>query len=180
MARPTVTEATTGAATTAKEPVERPDLRAAIEGFLFREAELLDDWRLQEWLDLFAPDGRYVVPATDHPGGDPTEDLVLVHDDRPLLEQRVASLLRRSAHAEYPHSRTRRLVTNVMVSEAGPDVLGVRANFAVYRMRSGRVDDFIGHYRHRVDARGGRLLFLERKAILDHESLDQGKLSIIL
>ena len=68
----------------------QPDLRSTvtrdvlvdIEQFLFEEAELLDQWRLHEWLDLFAPEGYYEIPATDRPDGDPTRDLFLVHDDR--------------------------------------------------------------------------------------------------
>ena len=35
--------------------------RAAIEEFLYREAELLDDWRLPEWADLFTDDARYDI-----------------------------------------------------------------------------------------------------------------------
>ena len=99
----------------------QPDVRSTVarevlvdvEQFLFEEAELLDQWRLHEWLDLFAPDGHYEVPATDRPDGDPTRDLFLIHDDRFLLEQRVNSLLTRAAHAEYPHSATRRMISNV-------------------------------------------------------------------
>ena len=98
----------------------QPDLRSTvardvlvdIEQFLFEEAELLDQWRLHEWLDLFSPEGYYEVPTTDRPDGDPTRDLFLVHDDRFLLEQRVNSLLTRAAHAEYPHSATRRTISS--------------------------------------------------------------------
>ena len=36
---------------------------AEIERFLIDEAALLDEWRLEEWLALFAEDGRYLVPS---------------------------------------------------------------------------------------------------------------------
>ena len=36
-----------------------------IERFLVDEAALLDEWRLEEWLALFAEDGRYLVPSLD-------------------------------------------------------------------------------------------------------------------
>ena len=42
--------------------------RAKVEEFLINEATLLDDWRLPEWRQLFAPDCRYLVPSM---GGDP-------------------------------------------------------------------------------------------------------------
>ena len=134
-----------------------------------------------QWFTLFAPNGQYLVPTTDLPDGDPAHDLMLVHDDYALLEQRVKSLLRRSAHAEFPQSRTRRLVTNVTVFEVDGPLLEVRANFVVYRIRSGRTDRYIGSYRHRVvTADEGGLRFVERRSVLDHDALTQGKLSIIL
>ena len=59
----------------------QPTLREQVEDFLFREAALLDDWRLDDWVGLFAEDGRYVVPTTDLPDGDPQRDLVFIDDD---------------------------------------------------------------------------------------------------
>ena len=41
-----------------------PTLREEVEDFLFREAELLDDWLLDDWVALFTEDGRYIVPTT--------------------------------------------------------------------------------------------------------------------
>jgi p-cumate 2,3-dioxygenase beta subunit len=164
-------------------PVElrrRPDLRASVEDFLYEEANLLDSWKLLQWFRLFAPDGHYLVPTTDLPGGDPAVDLMLVHDDHPLLEQRVKSLLRRSAHAEFPQSRTRRLITNVVVLEVGADLFEAHANFVVYRFRAGRTDRYVGAYRHRLILAPEGYLFVERRSVMDNEALTQGKLSIIL
>ena len=157
-------------------------LRAEIERFLYEDAELLDQWRLVEWLALFSPSGEYLVPSTDLPDGDPARDLFLVQDDRFLLEQRVNSLLTRSAHAEYPHSATRRLVTNVRVSETVEGAVHVQANFAIYRSRNGILDTYVGHYRHVLerDADTG-FRFLRRVSVLDLDALrPHGKVSIIL
>ena len=41
--------------------------RTDVEDYLFAEAELLDEWRLPEWLELFTDDAIYYVPATPHP-----------------------------------------------------------------------------------------------------------------
>lgn len=160
------------------------ETRAALEDFLYDEAELLDQWRLVEWLDLFAPEGRYVVPPTDKPDADPAEHLVLVHDDRFLLEQRVNSLLTRAAHAEYPHSRTRRAVTNVRAFRAEDGTVRLQANFSVVRIRNGALDTYVGHYRHVLQPApetpaGYR--FLERRSVLDLDALrPHGKVSILL
>ncbi|MEU0466084.1 MULTISPECIES: aromatic-ring-hydroxylating dioxygenase subunit beta [Amycolatopsis] len=153
-----------------------------VERFLYHEADLLDTWRLPEWLELFAPSGHYLIPATDKPDGDPSRDLFLVQDDRFLLEQRINSLMKRSAHAEYPHSRTRRMISNVRVTDRGDDLLGIAANFAVFRMRSGTVDTYVGHYEHVVErGEDGALRFLVRRSVLDLDALrPHGKVSIIL
>ena len=166
----------------ALDATEGAVLRAEVERFLYDEAELLDQWRLHEWLALFSPSGEYLIPSTDLPGGDPARDLFLVQDDRFLLEQRVNSLLTRSAHAEYPHSSTRRLITNVRVSETVESHVHLAANFAVYRSRNGILDIYVGHYRHvleRDDSAGFR--FVRRLSVLDLDALrPHGKVSIIL
>ena len=157
------------------------DLQRAVEEFLYHESDLLDGWDLKEWLGLFAPDGRYLVPATDLPDGDERRDLFLINDDPFLLEHRVLSLLTKSAHAEWPHSRTRRLVTNVRAGRRDHGDVWASANFAVYRMRRGTVDTYVGRYRHVLTEGPDGFRFVERRAILDLDALrPHGKLSIIL
>lgn len=156
-------------------------LRQEIEEFLYAEAEMLDQWRLLEWLELFVLDCHYTVPSTDKPDGDPRRNLVLIHDDRFMLEQRARSLLTRGAHAEYPHSRTRRIVGNVRASEAGNGIIRVSANFVVNRSRRGHIDTYMGHYEHEMVREDGLLRFVVRKAVLDMDALSpHGKVSIIL
>ncbi|CAM5245900.1 p-cumate dioxygenase OS=Streptomyces alboniger OX=132473 GN=CP975_33970 PE=3 SV=1 [Streptomyces alboniger] len=164
-------------------PANVPDsLVRSVERYLYEEAELLDTWRLHEWLELFAPHGQYQVPSTDKPDGDPARDLFLIQDDRFLLEQRVNSLLTRAAHAEYPHSRTRHLITNVRVTDATDGRLTVTANFAVYRVRSGTVDTYVGQYRHiLLQDEDGSFRYELRKSVLDLDALHpHGKVSVIL
>lgn len=158
------------------------ELVRSVEDFLYFEADLLDEWRLHEWLALFADDGRYLIPSTDKPDGDPTKDLFLVQDDRFLLEQRVNSLQTRAAHAEYPHSRTRRLVTNIKATTHTEDGrIDVRANFAVFRARNGVVDIYFGRYLHVLERGDEGFRFVTRKSILDLDALrPHGKVSIIL
>lgn len=157
-------------------------LSAEAERFLYGEADLLDDWRLPEWLELFLPEGQYLVPSTDLPDGDPGRDLFMVQDDRFLLEQRIGSLMKRSAHAEYPHSRTRRMISNVVAGSDDEGRVHIRANFAVFRMRNGAFDTYVGCYRHVLERdESGALRYLVRRSVLDLSSLrPHGKVSIIL
>ena len=61
--------------------------------FLIDEAALLDEWRLEEWLALFAEDGHYLVPPLDAPDADHHTTLFLIADDRRNLASRVRQLL---------------------------------------------------------------------------------------
>ncbi len=155
--------------------------RSEVEDFLYREAALLDEWRLEEWLTLLTDDASYQVPSTDSPQGDPRTTLFLIADDAVRIRSRVKQLLGKSAWAENPPSRTRRLISNVRILGAeGANIL-VTANFAVYRMRYEQVDSYIGHYEYKLVRVGADLRIRERRAILDNECLrPQGKISFIL
>src|ERR671924_2208437 len=103
--------------------------RQAVEDFLYEEAALLDEWRLDEWLALLTEDAVYEVPSTDTPGGDPRTTLSLIADDRTRIRSRVEQLLGKSAWAENPPSRTRRMISNVRVLQADAEAIHVTANF---------------------------------------------------
>jgi p-cumate 2,3-dioxygenase beta subunit len=153
----------------------------SIEQFLYREAELLDEWRLEEWLALFAEQASYIVPATSGGSAEVGAALALVSDDRSRLAGRVQRLLNRNAHASSPHPRTRHLVTNIRPTSDG-NGWKVRANFVVYSMRNRQTNLYMGEYRYRLRGVGGSFLIEERIAQLDMESLEPagGKVNIII
>ena len=152
-----------------------------IEQFLVYEAALLDEWRLEEWLALMAPDARYLVPPLDMPEADHHDTLFLIADDRRTLASRVRQLLSGTTWAENPRSRTRRLITNVRLLAADADEVRVTANFAVWRFQHEQADVYVGRYVHILVRGSAGLLFRERRAVLDLETLrPHGKLSFIL
>ena len=155
--------------------------RADVEEFLYREAALLDEWRLEDWLDLFTLDCVYEVPAPDRPDEAIEGSFALIHDRRPLLEQRVLRLNKPTAHAEFPHSRTRRLISNVRILARTDHEVSVSANFAVFRIHHGVEVTYVGRYDYLLVATAEGLRIQRRKATLDHDVLDpHGKISIIL
>ena len=156
-------------------------LEREVENFIVREAAILDEWRLDDWLALFTEDARYVVPTTDLPTADPKESLGIINDDIARLRGRVERLKSRHAHREFPWSRTRRFITNVSIKNTiGGEIL-VNASFLVYRIRSGQVDPLIGNYAYTLRRVDGALKIAARKAVLDLEALrPHGTLSIIL
>ncbi len=154
--------------------------RAEIEDFLYHEAALLDAWRLDEWLALLTEDATYRVPSNDAPGADPASALFTIADDMHRLRGRVTRLKDPHAHAEFPRSRTRRLISNVRILERQP--LVVEANFIVHRFRANEsVRQYVGRYRYGLVLQDGKLKINSREAILDAMELGSlGSVSFIL
>ena len=155
--------------------------RAEAEDFLYHEAALLDAWKLDEWLTLLTDDARYLVPSNDAPDGAAGSILFTIADDMARIRGRVTRLKDPQAHAEFPHSRTRRMMTNVRIVEGG-DAVYVEANFTVHRFRrGGQATQYVGLYRYRLRVVEGRLKIAVREAILDaHELGSLGAVSFIL
>jgi p-cumate 2,3-dioxygenase subunit beta len=162
--------------------VEANDLRSEVEDLLYHEAELLDAWKLDDWLTLLTEDAAYYVPPNDKPDADHRNTLFTIADDIVRLRERVIRLKDPNCHAEYPPSRTRRYITNVRVKADDTGALGVSANFIVYRNRRGEPPRvFTGYYRHTLRRENGVLKFAERRAVLDAEELGPlGAVSFIL
>jgi len=155
---------------------------AAVSDFLFHEADLLDGWQLMKWAELFTDDAHYLVPSTEMPEGAPDASLYLIYDDRHRLGERAKRLLSKSAHAEFPHSRTCHMISNVRIIASDADLVRVTCNFAVHRSKREVQDVFPGRSEYELipgGPAGFRIRF--KKATLALEALrPHGKLSIIL
>jgi p-cumate 2,3-dioxygenase subunit beta len=158
------------------------ELRIRIEDYLIHEAALLDEWRLDEWLALFAEDCRYLVPnLTGDPYVPPSNTLYLIADDSHHLAQRIKRLGKNTAHSEYPRSRTRRLISNVRILEQSPERLKVQSGFITYRTSHGITDTYFGHHEYILLPADDSWMIEEKRTILDMGALrPHGRLSIIV
>src|SRR5689334_14659180 len=156
--------------------------RAEVEDFLFHEADLLDSWKLDDWLKLCTDSAEYYVPPNDKPDADHRFTLFTIADDIVRLRERVIRLKDPNCHAEYPLSRTRRMIGNVRITGIEGEIIAAQANFIIHRYRhNDLLRVFVGHYRHKLKRQGGRLKIFERRAILDAEELGLlGSVSFIL
>src|SRR5262245_15454943 len=156
--------------------------RAEVEDFLYREAALLDEWKLNEWETLLTDDAGYFVPPNDQPDGDHRSTLFLVADDRERIRQRVIRVLDPNCHAEFPKSRTRRMISNVRILSIDGDLINVSANFVCYRYRRyERIREYVGAYRYLLRRSGNSFKIKERRVIIDaHELGALGSVSFIL
>ena len=113
------------------DPAERDRFRALLE----REARLLDALVFDEWLNMYAPECIYWVPATPE-GGDPRREVAISFDDRRRLEDRIYRLRTGYAWSQAPKSRTVRMISNVEVfATERSSTRMVRSNFLVSEFR---------------------------------------------
>jgi p-cumate 2,3-dioxygenase subunit beta len=156
--------------------------RAEVEDFLYREAALLDEWRLDEWQALLTDDASYYVPSNDQPESDHHRALFLVADDRERIRQRVIRILDPNCHAEFPKSRTRRMISNVRILGIEDDLIGVAANFVCYRFRRyERIREYVGAYRYLLRRHSDTFRIKERRVLIDAQELGAlGSVSFIL
>ena len=159
-----------------------PITRNDVEEFLYREAAMLDRWQLDEWLALFTDDTIYHVPTIGTaPEVGPENTLFYIADDRARLRERVVRLQKKGAHVEWPRSRTRHLVTNVLIDERSDSELQVSAAFAVHRFKNAAADTYVGSYRYRLAITGNGLRIREKRSMLDMDALrPHGRVSILL
>jgi 3-phenylpropionate/cinnamic acid dioxygenase small subunit len=163
-------------------PLVEPALQQTIEQFLYYEARLLDDRRLDEWYALLADDIHYFMPTrynrlkreADREFSGPHE-AALFDEDKLSLAQRIRRLHTGMAWAEDPPSRTRHLVSNVMIRPTStPGEYEVDCYYLLYRSRLEReVEVFVG-MRHdllrRTDTPAGWQI-ARRTIILDQATL---------
>ena len=149
----------------------KPRLRRAAEDFLFEEARLLDDHRLDDWVDLFEPDGHYWVPmAWDQP--DPLNHVSLFYESVELLRLRSQRLQHELTVSQWPPTRTCHQVSNVMIeTEAKSGVVNVRSALVFIEYRRDEQRYFAGHTLHQLRPRTrGFGIILKRVNLLNSDS----------
>ena len=160
-------------------------LKQEVEDFLYREADLLDERRYEEWLDLFTEDAHYWMPLRRNVPRDKPEreftrqgtDANWFDEGKDTLRRRVRQILTGIHWAEEPPSRICHIISNIqLVPEApprpSPSEVGVRSRFIVYRNRVETETDFLVGKREDLLRRvNGGWQIARRKIILDQSVL---------
>ncbi len=167
-----MTEATSAAQTTMEEVV----LKHELEQFLFKEARLLDERRLDEWLDLLAEDLHYWMPMRrnikfgdwDLEFTDMDSEINWFDEGKDILAGRIRQLNTGVHWPEEPVSRFEHIITNVELVSVEGDEVRVNSKFFCYQNRlQDEVNNFVGRREdllRRDPETGFKLVF--RKLIL--------------
>src|SRR5712671_4585804 len=153
--------------------------------FLYREADLLDERRYEEWLGLLADDIRYWMPMRRNVKfGEEhlvftreTTDINWFDEGKDTLTRRVKQIQTGIHWAEEPVSRISHLVSNVQLVEATPSFaepreVTARCRFLIYRNRVETETDILVGKREDVLRRESDEWQIARRTIL----LDQNVL----
>jgi 3-phenylpropionate/cinnamic acid dioxygenase small subunit len=160
-------------------------LKQEVEDLLYREADLLDERRYEEWLDLFTDDARYWMPMRRNVPRDEPEreftregaDVNWFDEGKDTLTRRVKQILTGVHWAEEPPSRTCHMVSNVQileVSPAGPspNEVAVKCRFLVYRNRvETETDVLVGKREDLLRQHDGQWKIARRNIVLDQSVL---------
>ena len=182
--------------TTTSANVAQMLLKNEVEEFLYHEAELLDDRRFAEWLDLLADDIRYWMPMRRNVKAGELDreftgegDINWFDEGKGTLERRVNQILTGVHWAEEPLSRICHMVSNVQLLEIRPHPnpppegegisewedateVGLKCRFLIYRNRVETETDFlIGKREDVLRKENGGWKIAQRKVILDQNVL---------
>jgi len=164
--------------------VARLLLKEDVEEFLYREAELLDERRYEEWLELFTEDARYWMPMRRNVPRDEPEreftregtDVNWFDEGKDTLTRRVKQILTGVHWAEEPPSRICHMVSNVQVvtapAGAPPVEVAVKSRFLIYRNRvETETDLLVGKREDLLRRVHGGWRIARRKIVLDQSVL---------
>jgi 3-phenylpropionate/cinnamic acid dioxygenase small subunit len=170
--------------------IDKMTLHYEVSDFLFREADLLDERRYVEWLDMLADDYHYSVPlrmnvkfddVASREQTEPGSEVCWFDEPKDTVEMRVQQLMTGVHWAEEPVSRVSHLVTNIRLDEIALPEVEVSCRFLVYRNRVADETDFlVGRRRDRLRRVGDDWQVCRRTLLLDQSVLLAKNLSIFV
>jgi 3-phenylpropionate/cinnamic acid dioxygenase small subunit len=114
------------------------ETKERIREFLIYEAELLDDFRLDEWLELVAEDFVLKVPVrttreanSEQP--EFSEENYYFNDGYEMVREQIRRINKEYAWSENPRSRLRHIISNFRMNRTGENTIRVKNNQLVYR-----------------------------------------------
>jgi len=145
-----------------------------VEQFLYREARYLDDREFEKWLECYAPDAEFWMPAWDDDDTlvtDPQREVSLIwYGNRGGLEDRVFRIRTdRSSATSVPEPRTSHNITNVEIVEERGDEYDIRFNWFTLYYRYQAIDTYFGTSFYTLDTSGPQPLIKKKTVILKND-----------
>lgn len=138
--------------------------------FLYREARLLDDRDWDAWLELYAPNVNFWMPAWDDDGElttDPQSQISLIwYGRRSGLEDRIFRIRTERSSATIPDTRTSHHLSNIEIVEQSATQCKLRFNWHTMSVRYNHTDHFCGTSFYTLDLSGASPIITDKKVVL--------------
>jgi 3-phenylpropionate/cinnamic acid dioxygenase small subunit len=146
------------------------DLLNSATAFVWAEADMLDHAEYAAWLDLWTPDGLYIVPI-DPDTEDFANTLNYANDDADMRAKRVARLTSGESVSTQPRARTVRSVSRLRILHSDGNAVTLRGAQDLRDFRKDR------YHQHTADVtwdlvRNGDAWRIRRKAVRLINSID--------
>jgi 3-phenylpropionate/cinnamic acid dioxygenase small subunit len=145
-------------------------LQQRVEQFLYHQSELLDGKHWAAYINLFAEEGVYWMPATP----EQTEWLdspSIFAEDKRMMEIRMGRVTHPNAWSQAPHWGTSHLVGNAVIESADAQEIRVRSRFQMAELRRDQLRHFAGTYRHTLRRSGDDFsIVLQRVDLLNGQA----------
>ena len=129
-------------------------LHHEVHAFLNLEANLLDQGRYEDWLDLFDVNGIYWVPSSPDQQ-DMFGKVSIMLEDKQLLKLRIMRLVHPKAHAVNPPPSTIHLVGNVTANMDEKLVIAT-SKLIMTELRNDQETQLSGNVTHHLQKKKGR------------------------
>ena len=142
-----------------------PD-NAEITTFLYREADLLDQTNLKDWINLFAEDGTYWMPVAVGQE-DPLSHISIFYDDKAMMTIRRHNLDHARAPSKEIEVRSSHIIGNVRLVDfdAESGNCTVKSNVQAV-VDYGNQILFAGSYTHKLVWTGEKYLIQQKRVDL--------------
>lgn len=149
----------------------------SVAAFIYREARLLDDREWDAWLNCYAEDASYWMPAWDDDDRlteDPQSEISLIYyPDRSGLEDRVFRIKTERSGASTPEPRTSHMISNIEILAHSQAGIELRYNFHTLNHRYKVTDHFFGVVFLTLRVSGEGYLIAAKKIVLKNDYIRQ-------
>ncbi|WXL24249.1 benzoate 1,2-dioxygenase small subunit [Ectopseudomonas mendocina] len=152
-------------------------LYETVRDFLYREARYLDDRQWDEWLELYAPDATFWMPAWDDRDQlteDPQAEISLIwYGNRGGLEDRVFRIKTERSSATMPDTRTSHNISNIEITGERDGLCHARFNWHTLSFRYKTTDSYFGTSFYVLDVHSEQPQIKAKKVVLKNDYVRQ-------
>ena len=137
----------------------------SVINFINAECDMLDFLDYETWLELWDPDGYYVVPVNQETD-DYASELNLAYDDDLMRRMRVERLLGGEAISTTPPAKTIRTPSRFRILNEENGIITVRCAQIINESRQGRMRVYPADVTYKLRPNGDTFIIVEKVVCL--------------